>query len=153
MIREMESQEPYQFSCTTSKSDCLTVLKRKMARNGFTIQQEDMETGIFTVTKTLNKKEKVSTSEFTELTTGTESAGQTGKLSFIFTEKDEAITLEMNGQVSIKVNEEQDFSSTKETQTSEASQGHPLMVRYGKMLNGTEPLELESPSPRKIQQG
>lgn len=152
LIKDMDSEDPYRFSCEATRSECLEDVKRSLVGSGFTVQEEDMDAGVFIFSKTLNKKEKVSTSGFTELTTGTESAGQTGRLTFTFTEGDNQLDVEMKGEVSIEVNEEKATTTTTETQTSTAIRGHPLMVRYGLMLSSTDQMTLESPSREKIQE-
>ncbi len=152
LIRDMDSEKPYQFSCEASRSECLSDIKRSLIGSGFEIKEEDMEAGVFTVTKSLDRKEKVSTSGFTELATGTESTNQTGKLSFLFSGEGESIDVEMSGEVSIEVAEEKASGTTTETQTSTPIRGHPLMVRYGLMLSATEQLTLESPTRKRIQE-
>lgn len=152
MIDSMtENKDPYRFSCETSRSECLGDMKRSLVSNGFEIKEEDMDSGVFVVSKTLDEKEKISTSGFTELATGTESIGQTGEIAFLFTESEEGpVSIEMEGEVSIEVAESQ--SSETETQTSTASRGHPMMVRYGLMLDASNTMSLESPTAKKIQE-
>ncbi|MCS3703657.1 putative lipoprotein [Salinibacter ruber] len=150
-IKSMDSEQPYQFSCEAPKSECLEDMKRSLIGSGFEVQEEDMSSGVFVVSKTLDRKEKISTSGFTELTTGTESVGQTGTLSFLFTDTGgESVSIEMEGEVSIEVAES--TSETTENQTSTPTRGHPLMVRYGLMLDAAEQITLESPSREKIQE-
>lgn len=150
LIESMDSEDPYRFSCEANRSECLEDMKRSLLSSGFEIKEEDMDSGVFVVSKTLDKKEKISTSAFTELATGTESTGQTGELSFLFTENEGGSTsIEMEGEVSIEVAES---TQANETQTSTPMRGHPMMVRYGLMLDGAEPVTLESPSPEKIQE-
>lgn len=146
-----ENKEPYRLSCDASRSECLDDIKRSLISSGFEIKEEDMDSGVFVVSKTLDKKEKISTSGFTELATGTESIGQTGELAFLFTGNEEnSVNIEMEGEVSIEVAESQ--SSETETQTSTASRGHPMMVRYGLMLDSAEHTSLASPTAEKIQE-
>ena len=152
LIRDMDSEDPYQFSCEASRSECLKDMKRSLVGSGFDVQEEDMAAGVFVVSKTLNKKEKVSTSGFTELAAGTESTGQSGKLTFLFTKEEQSISVEMSGEVSIEVTEDKGNTTTTETQTSTAIRGHPLMVRYGLMLDSSKQLTLESPSREEIQE-
>lgn len=150
-IKSMDSEEPYRFSCEASRSECLKDIKRSLVGSGFEIKEEDMSSGVFVFTKTLDKKEKISTSGFTKVATGTESTGQTGELSFLFTKKEEeSISITMEGEVSIQVEESMD--TTTETQTSTPSRGHPLMIRYGLMLDSADHTTLESPSREKIQE-
>lgn len=147
----MDNEEPYQLSCDASRSECLDDIKRSLISSGFEIKEEDMDSGVFVVSKTLNKKEKVSTSGFTEVATGTESIGQTGELAFLFTGSEEnSVEIEMEGEVSIEVAESQ--SSETETQTSAASRGHPMMVRYGLMLDAADHMSLASPTAEKIEE-
>lgn len=152
LIKDMDSEDPYQFSCEASRSECLEDMKRSLIGSGFDVQEEDMDAGVFVVSKTLNKKEKVSTSGFTELAAGTESTGQSGKLTFLFTKEEQSISVEMSGEVSIEVTEDKGNTTTTETQTSTAIRGHPLMVRYGLMLDSSKHLTLESPSRKEIQE-
>lgn len=152
LIEEMDSEDPYRFACQAARQECLEDIKRSLIGSGFDVQEEDMEAGVFTVSKTLDEKEKVSTSGFTELATGTESTGQTGRLSFLFTEEGGSVAVEMEGEVSIEVAEQKRDTTTTETQTSTAMRGHPLMVRYGLMLDGAEHLTLQSPTREQIQE-
>lgn len=151
-IEDMDSEEPYQFTCEAARQECLEDIKRSLVGSGFDIQEEDMEAGVFTASKALDEKEKVSTSGFTELATGTESTSQTGRLSFRFTEEGGSVLVEMEGEVSIEVAEEKGDTTTTETQTSTAMRGHPMMVRYGLMLDGAEHLTLQSPTRERIQE-
>lgn len=152
LIEDMDSEDPYRFSCEAAQQECLRDIKRSLVGSGFEVQEEDMQAGVFTASKTLEKKEKVSTSGFTELATGTESTGQTGRLSFLFTEEGGSVAVEMEGEVSIEVTEDKGSTTTTETQTSTPTRGHPLMVRYGLMLDGADPLTLVSPTRERIQE-
>jgi len=152
-IEDMDGEEPYRFTCEAARQECLKDIKRSLVGSGFEIREEDMEAGVFTASKALDEKEKVKTSGFTELATGTESTGQTGRLSFLFTkEEGGSIAVEMEGEVSIEVAEDKGSTTTTETQTSTAMRGHPMMVRYGLMLDEAEHLTLQSPTRERIQE-
>lgn len=147
-VQEMDSTDPYQFICSGDVEACVDAIELVLTDANFRLHDSEAR-GQLTATKILTADERMFLSGPSTAATGARAKKREGTLAFAFAETDTTITVEMKGLLTLAPSEREERESTP-PDTTLATRGHPMMIRYGLALDDTDRMALLEPTSGRL---
>lgn len=148
-VQEMDSTDPYRLTCSGEVDACMDAAELVLTDANFQLQSSNQSSSRLTASKVLSADERLFLSGPTTAATGARAKKREGTLAFAFAETDTSVTVEMKGLLTLAPSEREERESTP-PDTTLATRGHPMMVRYGLALDDTDRMALLEPTSGRL---
>jgi len=148
----LTEKNPYTFTHNGNTERVLEHLKKNLLPEGFSLVNEETygSGGTYVFEKTLSDDEKFETTGVFEAMTGTSTGTQKGRLIFVVSRKDGNLVVEMTPRIVATTQQYSEYDSSSEAEETQVPQGHPLPMKYGRMLAQLDDWELKSPRRKQV---
>ncbi|MFB6272692.1 MAG: hypothetical protein ABEL51_07345 [Salinibacter sp.] len=149
---DLSEKGPYVFTYDGKPEEAVSSLKKNLLPKGFSVVNEDEFEGggSYVFDKTLADDEKFETTAFFEYMTGTSTGTQKGRLVFVVSRTDGNITVRMTPRLVATTQQYSKYNSSSEAEEAQVKQGHPLPMKYGRMLVQIDGWKLKDPPRAEV---
>jgi len=149
---KLTNKTPYFFTYNSNDEKTIENLKKNLLPEGFSLVNEETYAsgGSYVFEKTLSDDEKFETTGVFEAITGTSTGTQKGRLVFVVSRTDGNLVVEMTPRIVATTQQYSEYDSSSEAEETQVPQGHPLPMKYGRMLAQLNDWELKSPRRKQV---
>lgn len=151
----LTEDEPYIFTYNGNSEEAISYLNEKLLTKGFTIISEDKYEGglSYVFEKTLSDDEQIERTKITEYVTGKSVSDKKGRLVFVVSSTSGGVTVQMTPRLVAKTQQSSKYDPSTEVEEVEEvhiPQGHPLPMKYGRMLAQIDGWKLKDPPRSEV---
>ncbi|MFB6272220.1 MAG: peptidoglycan-binding protein [Salinibacter sp.] len=152
---DLTQEEPYTFTYNGDPEEALSHLNKTLLPRGFSIITEDKYEGgmSYVYEKDLSDDEKFEATELYEYMTSTSADKQKGRLVFVISSTSGGATVQMTPRLTAKTRQNSNHdpsTEVEEIKEVQVPQGHPLPMKYGRMLAQIDGWKLKAPPRSEV---
>lgn len=152
---KLTKKKPYKYKSNGSIEKVVSDLNKKLIPKGFSIVNKDEYEGgaTYMFEKDISEDEKFETTPLYEYMTGKSASGQKGRLVFVVSSTSGGVDIQMTPRLVAKTQENSDIDPSKdveEVKDVQIPQGHPLPMKYGRILAKVDGWRLMDPPRSEV---